>query len=276
MKKILVTNDDGITAPGLHALVAELAAQKKYDIRVCAPEKEQSAVSHAITVRKPIYSEDFEFPHDIASIKACKVTGTPADCVRIALNTDILGPNYKPDIVLSGINRGNNSGFHVIYSGTVGGAREGAVYGIPSMALSLNHPPTYPSREDVWPFDIAAQESVAIIDEFLEHCAAEGNAFLGGTILNVNFPCAMSRSQIKGTKITKQGCSRFLERFEESTASQGTRRCFTLVGEIRQLDTSMEFDTYAMNQGYIAITPLTLYSTSSDLAKFNGWFGRKQ
>jgi len=273
MKKILVTNDDGITSPGLHALLVELAAQKKYDICVCAPEKEQSAISHAITVRKPLYSEIFEFPH-IDSIKACKISGTPADCVRIAMCTDILEPKYRPDIVLSGINRGNNSGFNVIYSGTVGGAREGAAYGIPSMALSLNHPPTYPSPEDIWPFDIAAQESISIIDEFLERCSAEGNSFLGGTILNVNFPCATDKSQIKGKRITKQGCSRFVEQFREDTVSHGSRRCFTLLGEMKQIDTTMEFDTYAMNQGYIAITPLSLRVDHEDHTKFANWFAK--
>jgi broad specificity polyphosphatase/5'/3'-nucleotidase SurE len=143
------------------------------------------------------------------------------------------------------------------------------------MALSLNHPSTYPSREDVWPFDIAAQESIAIIDEFLDRSGNESNAFLGSSILNVNFPNVTSRSQIKGTKITQQGCSRFIEQYVENTASQGSRRCFTLSGEMKLIDTSVEYDTYAMDQGYIAITPLGLRCDHPDLSKFNNWFERK-
>jgi len=254
--------------------VNELFTQNKYDIRVCAPEKEESGVSHAVSVRKPLYAEDFVLPHNLGSIKAFSVSGTPADCVRLSLLSTIF-EGFQPDVVLSGINRGNNSGLNVIYSGTVGGAREGAIFGVPSVALSLNHPVTYPSRDDIWPFDIAAAESIPIIDGLLERAREE--TFLQKTVLNVNFPSVHNKDEIKGIKITQQGCSRFKEEFHEDTKSQGARRCFKLSGQMPVTDTSDAFDTFALHQGWITITPLGLRTDlrlPEEVQKFENWFQR--
>jgi len=254
MKKVLVTNDDGINAQGLHALVHELHAQNKYDIRVCAPEKEQSAVSHAVTVRKPLYAEAVELPN-LSSVKAFSISGTPADCVRLALLSNIID-GFKPDIVLSGINRGNNCGFNVVYSGTVGGALEGAIFGIPSVALSLNHPATYPSPNDIWRFDVAAQEAIPIIDEILARSSDGSYPFLNSIVINVNFPSVAVKEEIKGVKLTKQGVSRFKEEFFEDTKSQGARRCYKMKGVMRLMDPDDTYDTFAMDAGWITLTPI--------------------
>jgi len=264
MARLLISNDDGITAPGLCALARELL-KHNYDIRICAPEREQSAMSHAITVRKPLYVEKMEMPGDLSSVKAVKVSGTPADCVRIALNVSLFGDDddddWKPDLVLSGINRGHNSGLHVLYSGTVGAAMEAVVFGFPAMALSLNHPTTYPSPDDVWPFDIAAEESVAIIAEHLARL--KSLEISKNIVMNVNFPNATSRKSIKGIKATKQGISRFSESFEEENMSKGPRRCFTLCGQMTILDKDDTYDTFAINNNWISVTPLSLLNMAS-------------
>jgi len=218
--RILVVNDDGISAPGLHALLRGLVShfpqasdkdlqekkvkreEIKFVVRVSAPESEQSAASHCVTVRNPLFVEPVQLPGELEVLKAFKVTGSPADSVRMGLCTTIftelepsqpaespsdpivLGQDlpegnsssskkhgktaqWLPDLVLSGINRGNNAGINAIYSGTVAGAREGAVFGVPSVALSLNHPPSYPSRDDHWDFDLSAKLILPVLDQIV-------------------------------------------------------------------------------------------------------------
>ena len=163
---ILVTNDDGIQAQGIGVLAK--AASRFGKVTVVAPARQCSAMSHRITLGSPMRLERVEFPWE--NVTAYSLTGTPADCVKAAL--DAILPE-KPDVVLSGINHGYNVGFDVVYSGTVGAAMEALMNGIPAMALSQN---------DVGSFDIAAQYLPQVLEELLPQAPSSRE------IWNVNFP----------------------------------------------------------------------------------------
>ena len=249
---ILVINDDGLLAPGLVTLVGELARQKRFDIRVVAPEREQSGVGHGLTLHEPLFAEPAALPGELASIPAFKISGTPADCVKLALSS--LFPDFRPDLVLSGINRGPNVGILLVYSGTVAGAREGTINGYPSIALSLDIP-----RSGQWHFAFAAEKTITIVDAVLSHGLPNGIA------LNVNFPDATA-STVRGMKVTKQGVSGFFEQGYEEGEAMGARRRFRLEGELRILDPDESFDMSALRAGWITVTPIGLAVERADVA----------
>ena len=180
--KILITNDDGISAGGIR-LLAQTAARFG-DVTVVAPAEEQSAMSHGITVRQPLHVTEY---HALEGIRAYQVTGKPADCVIMAM--DRLGLTF--DFVFSGINHGTNLGIDINYSGTVGAASEALLYGIPSAAFSS-------ALGD----DPLTRRELARVLEFL----FEENLWHDDSVLNVNFPGG-SRSQFKGIRITRQALS---------------------------------------------------------------------
>src|SRR5437868_13668469 len=157
MKKILLTNDDGLESPGLTTLVHALLSTGRYDLRVVAPEREQSGVGHCITIHWPLFAEKVTLPDPVSFIPAFKVAGTPADCVKLAITN--LFPDFVPDLVLSGINRGPNIGMNVFYSGTVAGALEACMNSLPAVALSLDIP-----VGGLWHFGLASELSIPIID----------------------------------------------------------------------------------------------------------------
>src|SRR4051812_7981619 len=210
MKRILLTNDDGLSSPGLTTLVHELQRTGRYDLRVVAPEKEQSGVGHCITIHWPLYAEKVTLPDPISNVPAFKVAGTPADCVKIAITN--LFPDFLPDLVVSGINRGPNVGMNVLYSGTVAGALEACINGLPAVALSLDIP-----ANGLWHFSLAAELAVPILD------AAISNGLPEWSALNVNFP-NRSQSQIKGTRLTRHGRSGFKEYYVEEAPEGGRRK----------------------------------------------------
>src|ERR1043165_8896040 len=174
-KRILLTNDDGLSSPGLTTLLSELLHTGEYDLRVVAPEKEQSGVGHCITIHWPLYAERVTLPEPVTTVPAFRVAGTPADCVKLAITN--LFPDFAPDLVVSGINRGPNVGMNAFYSGTVGGAMEASMNGMPAVALSLDVP-----FNQLWHFGLAAEIAVPIIDMAVERGIPEW------TILNVNIP----------------------------------------------------------------------------------------
>jgi len=255
-------NDDGIEAPGLKALIGELWNQHKYDLFVVAPEVEQSAMSHAISVHGNISAERHRYTgYDFAGVTAWKVRGTPADCVKLAFSQLLPGPlpHRSVSLVLSGINRGNNSGVNVLYSGTVGAAVEGTLQGVKSAALSLDHPIHYPSPSDTWPFSLAAEVSLPLVDHMLSH------SLPSGVTLNINIPNVKSRKEIKGVRLTHQGLSGFQERYEqvEHIKEQTTERekyVYRLKGRIAVRDNDDSFDTLAIRSGFISITPLSIFN----------------
>jgi 5'-nucleotidase len=232
--KILLTNDDGIHAPGLMALYAEL--KNDFDVHVVAPESEMSAVGHAITLRSPLRVQEIE---QGGAFFGYGVAGTPADCVKIAVQELLKSP---PDIILSGINLGANVGVNVLYSGTVSAATEGAFLGIRSAAFSLD------TRKDP-DFAYAASFSRKII-KFMS-----GGGVNNGVALNVNIP-AIPADRIKGVAITRQGVGRFRERYERRIDPRGNVY-YWLTGETRVEEEREDSDARALADGMIAVTPIS-------------------
>jgi 5'-nucleotidase len=239
MMNILLTNDDGIHAPGLAALAEEF--KEEFDLHIVAPETEMSAVGHAITLNSPLRVQDI---HKNGAFYGYGVTGTPADCVKIAVQELIGGP---VDMIISGINLGSNVGVNVLYSGTVSAATEGAFLGIPSVAVSLN---TRVSPE----FRFAARFMRWIISAIRETGLGKGTA------LNVNIP-ALPPAKIKGVVITRQGLSRYKEKFERRIDPRGNVY-YWLTGEILLEEGVKDADEYALRENYITLTPIHYDLTS--------------
>jgi 5'-nucleotidase len=260
MKKILLTNDDGLTAPGLTTLVHELHRTGRYDLRVVAPEKEQSGVGHCITIHWPLYAEKAVLPDPISSVQAFQVAGTPADCVKLAITN--LFPDFAPDLVISGINRGPNVGMNVLYSGTVAGALEAVINGLSAVALSLDVP-----ASGIWHFALAAEIAIPVID------AVIANGLPHWTALNVNIP-NRPQSEIKGMRLTRQGRSGFKEYYVEEQ-QEGARRRFRLEGSMLFRDQDVDIDAIALREGWVAATPLGLSLLHApglkDLAHWKLW-----
>ncbi|MFZ0391013.1 MAG: 5'/3'-nucleotidase SurE [Calditrichia bacterium] len=252
MKKnplILVTNDDGIHAPGIAALYG--AMRRIGDARVVAPESERSAVGHMVTISDPLRVWEVE---KNGQLFGQAVNGTPADCVKLAVKAIL---NEKPDLVVSGINQGPNTAINVIYSGTVSAATEGTLMGIPSIAFSLI---SFRKQQ----FEVAADFAVHLAKLVLD------KGLPGGTLLNVNIP-AVSASELKGVKITRQGKGRY-EVFFEKRVDPMNRNYFWLSGKKLQLDDEADVDDVAVMNNYIAITPLQFDLTNHrELENLRNW-----
>ncbi|MBN2126105.1 MAG: 5'/3'-nucleotidase SurE [Deltaproteobacteria bacterium] len=231
--RILLTNDDGIHARGLRALCEELKSD--FDVHIVAPESEMSAVGHSITLASPLRVQAV---YKNGSFYGYGVTGTPADCVKIAVQELLESP---PDFILSGINLGANVGVNVLYSGTVSAATEGAFLGIRSAAVSLD------TRKDP-DFGFAARFSREIIRYATENGLQERSA------LNVNVP-ALPPERIAGVCITRQGIGRFEERFERRIDPRGNVY-YWLTGETPVEEGIPDADAKALRQNKITITPI--------------------
>jgi len=237
--KILLTNDDGIHAPGLMALYNELSDY--FDVHIVAPETEMSSVGHAITLSSPLRVQEVR---KNGAFFGYSITGTPADCVKIALQELHEDP---PEMILSGINLGANVGVNVLYSGTVSAATEGAFLGIPSVAFSLN------TRENP-DFRFAARFS----REMITYVRKEG--LRKGTALSVNIP-AVPPEEIAGVAITRQGVARFEERYERRVDPRGNVY-FWLTGEIPAQEEAPDSDIRCLKENQITITPIHYDLTS--------------
>ena len=239
--KILLTNDDGIHAPGLMALYNELKGD--FEVTVVAPESEMSAVGHAITLDSPLRVREV---NKNGSFFGFAVSGTPADCVKIATREILENP---PDIILSGINPGANVGVNVLYSGTVSAATEGAFLGVRSAAISLD------TRKNP-DFSFAARFSRTII-YFMNDINLRK-----GTALNVNIP-AVSSEKIKGISITRQGLGKFEETFERRVDPRGNIY-YWLSGEKSVEEKIQDSDSRALGENKITITPVTFDLTCAE------------
>lgn len=250
-KYILISNDDGIHAPGIAALaeaVSEIA-----DVVIVAPEKQQSAVGHAITMNDPLRVQKV---YRTGQLYGYAVNGTPADCVKIAIRMLL---ERKPDLLISGINHGSNTAISVIYSGTVSAATEGTILGIPSMAVSLT---TFLPEAD---FSYAAKVAVRMAQMVLEKGLPKG------TLLNINVP-AVPESEIAGIAVTKQGKSIWNDEFE-SRRDPNNREYFWLKGDLMELDTGEDIDQGAILRNKVSVTPihydLTDYEFLEELGKWD-------
>jgi 5'-nucleotidase len=242
-RRVLLINDDGLFSPGLTTLARELLQAGDIELRVVAPEREQSGVGHCVTLHTPLFAEPASLPGQLSEVAAYQVAGTPADCVKLAITN--LFPDFGPELVISGINRGPNVGINVFYSGTVGGALEACINGLPALALSLDVP-----GNGMWHFALAAEWSMPLIQAVLEH------SLPAWTILNVNFP-DRQRKDLRGYRLTRHGRSGFREYYTEE-APEGRRRRFILDGTMVFRDTEEGFDAEALRAGWISVTPLGL------------------
>ncbi|RMF58912.1 MAG: 5'/3'-nucleotidase SurE [Calditrichaeota bacterium] len=231
--RILVTNDDGIYAPGIYALYQVM--KELGEAYVVAPDSERSAVGHAITLSDPLRVQEFE---KNGAFFGWAVNGTPADCVKLAIKAILPSP---PDLIVSGINQGSNTATNVIYSGTVSAATEGTIIGIPSIAFSLT---TFKKID----FSTSAKIAKIIAEQVLEHGLPEG------TLLNVNIP-PVEFPEIKGIKVTRQGKTRFEESFEKRIDPMH-RTYYWLGGTKLILDSEEDVDDVAIMNNYVSVTPL--------------------
>lgn len=249
--RILLTNDDGIFAEGLQVLVQEI--KKIAETYVVAPDHEQSATGHAITMHRPLRAEKVRYFHS-ENVHAWSVNGTPADCVK--LGVEALLPT-RPDLVVSGINRGANLGTDVIYSGTVSAAIEGTVLGIPAVAVSL-------TEYDNPRYEYAAQFTARLARQLAEREIPEG------LLLNVNVP-GCDPGRIKGVAVCPLGIRQYINTFEKRTDPRG-RTYYWLAGELVDSDGNEDTDVAAIENCKISITPIQQNLTNFDLLeKIKGW-----
>jgi len=233
--RILISNDDGIYSPGIYALYREL--KKIGDVFVVAPDSEKSAVGHAITLSNPL--RVFPFKRN-GKFFGHAVTGTPADCVKIAHWAILKG--QKIDLLVSGINHGSNTGINVIYSGTASAATEGTILGIPSFAISVA---TY----DPVDFTVAARFARKLARKLLK------KGLPPETFLNVNVP-PIPESEIRGVEITRQGKAVFAEKFDRRVDPTG-RTYYWLTGKKVHLEREgNDTDDQVILQNKISITPI--------------------
>jgi 5'-nucleotidase len=249
--KILVTNDDGITSKGIVSLIS--VAKSFGDVLVVAPDKPQSATGHSITIHHPLRLNKFE---GFENIEAYSCSGTPVDCVKLAIY-ELL--NSKPDLLLSGINHGENTSTNVLYSGTMSAAVEGAMEGIPSIGFSLAN---FSADADFTASQWAAHEVIS---------KALNNKIPLNTCLNVNIP-DISVSEIKGFKICRQAHAFWADRFEKREDQFG-KPYYWLTGEFSNVDQHEDTDLAAMKNGYVSIVPthfdMTAYSVLDELKNWN-------
>lgn len=239
--RILVTNDDGMNAPGLIAL--ERAAQRVGgEVYVVAPERQHSAQSHAITINQPVFAR--EVPRSHGETRRIAVDGTPCDCVRLAV---IKLLDVKPDLCLSGINHGGNLGWNIFFSGTVSAAAEASSFGIPSIAFSLAD---WSDKVEWGGLDQLASD---LIESLLTAKHSRDN-----WLYSVNIP-PVAVEQMKGVRITNQNPSVKGDNFLERRAPDGRRYFWPVWDDVktehaRQEDP--EIDSVAIREGYVSITPL--------------------
>ena len=242
---ILVSNDDGIEAPGLAYLVKLL--KKIGKIVVVAPTKGRSGQSRALTIEEPIFLEKTDcFGENIESF-VC--SGTPVDCVKIALN-EVL--KEKPDLCVCGINHGNNAAVNVMYSGTMGAAVEGAMKGIPSIGFSI--------------FDYNWNCDFSGVDDWVLKIAEQTlkNGLPWGVTLNVNFP-KKSKESYKGIKICRQAKSYWQEIFEQRKRPSSDKNYYWLDGNFKNLDDKKDTDIQALKENYVSIVPVDWDLTNQEL-----------
>lgn len=231
---ILVTNDDGITAPGIRNLVEFM--NEIGEVVVVAPNSPQSGKGHAITINSTLTFEEINLE---GPQKDYSLSGTPVDCVKFALDKIL---TRKPDLVVSGINHGANSSINVIYSGTMSAAVEAGVEGLQAIGFSL--------LDFSWGanFKEAKTHIQDIVKKVLE------NPMPKGVVLNVNIP-KLNSSEIKGIRVCKQAYAKWEESFDERINPHG-KKYYWLTGYFNNMDTSENADEVALSEGYISIVPV--------------------
>lgn len=229
----MVTNDDGITAKGIKNLIAVM--QEIGRVVVVAPDGPQSGMGHAITIGKPLRFDRVDL---YPGVEMYKCSGTPVDCVKLAVNKVLKGK--KPDLCVSGINHGLNSSINVIYSGTMSAAVEGAIEKIPSIGFSLD--------------DFGADANFDACRPYVKKIALEvlANGMPEATLLNVNFP---NGNDIKGIKVCRQANAKWAEEFDERKDPY-LRPYYWLTGVFENYDKGQDTDVWALENGYVSVVPV--------------------
>ncbi|WP_299127555.1 5'/3'-nucleotidase SurE [uncultured Winogradskyella sp.] len=247
---ILVTNDDGITAPGIRMLISIM--RQIGDVIVVAPDSPQSGMGHAITVNATLHLENVNIDGKQPEYSC---SGTPADCVKLAVR-EIL--DRKPDICVSGINHGSNSSINVIYSGTMSAAIEAGIEGIPAVGFSL--------LDYNWSANFKHCRSFVetITRQVLE------NGLSDGVVLNVNLP-NIKEKEIKGIKVCRQARANWEEEFDKRTNPMG-RDYYWLAGTFVNMDNGEDTDEWALANGYVSVVPVQFDLTAyREIQKLNTW-----
>lgn len=234
--RILLTNDDGIFAPGLQALRKEL--KRLGSVIVVAPAQEQSGAGHSITLQTPLLIQEV-FDSENHSV-GWAVEGAPADCVKLAILELMSEP---PDLIISGMNAGSNAGINVLYSGTVGAAIEGAFFRKTSIAISLEYDD--PKQMD---FPAAAKMAHSLIKQVLRWCPPQGS------LININIPC-LQKGPPKGVRVVPMNVTPYIERYEKRVNPRG-KTYFWIGNELNCPDPHPDTDVYALDEDYVTITPL--------------------
>jgi len=241
---ILIANDDGIEAKGIHELAAALAGEA--DIYISAPHVQRSAAGHSITIGKPLKIKDVKFEN---ARRALEVTGTPADCVKLGLRF-LEHEGIGIDMVYSGINHGGNLGTDTLYSGTVSAAIEGVLCGLPAVAVSVNdHEP----RDFTYACDLA-------VKTFRAACGRLDNR----TVLNINVP-NMPAEEVKGLRCTRLGIREYKEWFHPRCNETGEMEYWYKGEPVVYKSNNENIDVIAMQNGYASITPLQYNLTNYEL-----------
>ncbi len=255
--RIILTNDDGIHAPGIKALWKALRAADRADLFIIAPATEKSGTGVSITWERPMLIQQSEWPEETP---AWSVDGTPADCVKMA---DRIILSLKPDLIVSGINAGSNAGRNVLHSGTVGAVIEGVLRGIPGLALSCEN-----GQEPN--FHVAEKYAAQLVDYVLAH------PLPSGTFLNVNFPHAAQES-VKGFRMTRQGKGRWAEDpYLHIETEHGPS--YWLGGKPEELVEDENSDISLLREGYMTAVPIHVHELTDrqELLKrqnsFEGYF----
>jgi 5'-nucleotidase len=248
---ILITNDDGIFAPGLKALKNALEPLGR--VVVVAPDAERSASGHALTMVQTLRVAEV----DLDGIPFGRaVNGTPADCVKLAINNLL---EQKPDLVVSGINPGPNTGTNVLYSGTVSAAMEGVICGVPAMAMSMG---VLKSCHD---FSVAEEVARTFAEKILS------NGLSDHLLLNINVP-HVCKEEIKGVKITRQGIFRYRDKYELRQDPRGRDYYWLSLEDVHVLSPAADVDAVALRNGYISVTPIRNDLTAYDqLNSLEAW-----
>ena len=248
---ILVTNDDGINAPGIRTLIS--VVKNIGDVIVVAPDSPQSGMGHAITINSTLHSSRITPKNSEIIEYSC--SGTPADCVKLAINE--LMPR-KPDLCVSGINHGSNSSINVIYSGTMSAAIEAGIEGVPAIGFSL--------LDYSWNADFSQSK------DFIRKITlnALNNGIPKGVVLNVNIP-AVKKSDIKGVKICRQAKAYWVEEFDKRKNPLG-QEYYWLTGKFVNKDQGEDTDEWALKNNYISIVPVEFDLTAHHAIKgLNEW-----
>lgn len=248
---ILVTNDDGITAPGIRALIEVMNTIG--DVVVVAPDSPQSAMGHAITINSTLFVEKIKV--DKGPQKEYSCSGTPADCVKLAVKQVL---DRRPDLCVSGINHGSNSSINVIYSGTMSAALEAGIEGIPAIGFSL--------LDYNWNanFEASKKHIKNIVENVLKH------GLPTGVVLNVNIP-NLAEKDIRGIKVCRQAKANWEEEFDKRKNPQG-RDYYWLTGKFVNLDKGEDTDEWALEKGYVSVVPVQFDLTAHHcIQTLNTW-----